>query len=126
MLEIRRFEGGRNMATMPKKVEERLIEGLKRFQPILTAAKARDVNEADTVVIVTDLLADVFGYDKYTEITREFAIRGTLCDLALKLDDKLELLDRAAAEVGNGGRCGGGEGVTTKTRYGFATRFRNQ
>jgi hypothetical protein len=85
------------MVTMPKKVEECLIEGLKRFQPILTAAKARDVNEADTVVIVTDLLAEVFGYDKYTEITREFAIRGTLCDLALKLDDKRELLMEVTA-----------------------------
>ena len=40
------------MASVPKKVVERLVAGLKQFQPILAAAKARDVNEADTVTIV--------------------------------------------------------------------------
>ncbi|MBI3304412.1 MAG: type I restriction enzyme HsdR N-terminal domain-containing protein [Deltaproteobacteria bacterium] len=80
------------MASIPRKVEDRLIDGLKRFQPILASARARDVNEADTVVIVTDLLADLLGYDKYTEITREYAIRGTICDLAIKLDDQPKLL----------------------------------
>jgi hypothetical protein len=44
------------------------------------------------VVIATDLLADLFGYDKYTEITREYAVRGTICDLAVKLDDQPKLL----------------------------------
>ncbi len=80
------------MASVPKKVAERLIAGLKRFQPILAAAKARDVGETDTVTIVKDMLADVFGYDKYSELTSEFAIRGTYCDLAIKLDGKLSTL----------------------------------
>jgi predicted type IV restriction endonuclease len=31
-------------------------------------------------------LQDVFGYDKYSDITSEYAIRGTYCDLAI-LDD---------------------------------------
>ena len=35
------------MAAIPKKVAERLVAGLKRYQPILAAAKARDVGEAD-------------------------------------------------------------------------------
>lgn len=80
------------MATVPKKVAERLIVGIKRFQPILAAAKARDVGETDTVTIVKDMLADIFGYDKYAELTSEFAIRGTYCDLAVKLDGKLSTL----------------------------------
>ena len=80
------------MPVSPRKVEERLIEGLRRFQPILNSAKTRDVNEADTVVIVTDLLAELFGYDKYAEITREYAVRSTFCDLAIKIDDKPRLL----------------------------------
>ena len=65
------------MASIPKKVAERLVGGIKRFQPILSAARARDVGESDTVTIVKDMLADVFGYDKYSEVTSEFAIRGT-------------------------------------------------
>ena len=80
------------MANIPKKVIERLVAGLKRYQPILAAAKARDVGETDTVTIVKDMLADIFGYDKYSELTSEYAIRGTYCDLAIKLDAKLSTL----------------------------------
>jgi hypothetical protein len=74
------------MARLSKKAAERIAAGLKRFQPILAAAKSRDVNESDTVVIVADLLQDIFGYDKYAEITSEHMIRGTFCDLAVKLE----------------------------------------
>lgn len=79
------------MAT-PKRVAERIKDALKRFQPILTSAKARDVNESDTVVIVTDVLQYIFGYDKYAEITSEHMIRSTFCDLAIKLEGKLAFL----------------------------------
>jgi hypothetical protein len=77
---------------IPKKVTERLVAGVKQFQPILTAAKARDVGESDTVTIVKDMLAGVFGYDKYSEVTSEFAIRGPYCDLAIKMDGVLKTL----------------------------------
>lgn len=80
------------MATVPKKVAERLAVGLKRYQPVLDAARARDVNESDTSMIVSDMLADIFGFDKYTEITRELCIRGTYCDLAVRIDQKFRFL----------------------------------
>ena len=80
------------MARLPKKAAERIAAGLKQFQPILAAAKSRDVNESDTVVVVTDLLQEIFGYDKYAEITSEHMIRGTYCDLAVKLDGTLSFL----------------------------------
>lgn len=80
------------MSKIPAKVGERLSSGLKRFQPIIDGARARDVGEADTVTIVKDMLAEVFGYDKYTEITSEHLIRATYCDLAVKLDGKLAFL----------------------------------
>ncbi|MEW6234704.1 MAG: type I restriction enzyme HsdR N-terminal domain-containing protein [Candidatus Omnitrophota bacterium] len=80
------------MADIPKKVEDRLIEGLKKYQPIIVSLKDKDVNESDTVTLVTDLLADVFGFDKYTEITREHSIRGTYVDLAIILSGKIQLL----------------------------------
>jgi len=57
------------MAKIASKVAERISSGLKKFQPILESARTRDVNESDTVVIVTDMLQEVLGYDKYTEIT---------------------------------------------------------
>jgi hypothetical protein len=80
------------MTTIPTKVAERLAFGLKRFVPILAAAKSRDVNESDTSMIVTDMLADIYGYDKYSEVTRELAIRGTYCDLATRIDGKFQML----------------------------------
>ena len=80
------------MAKIPAKVASRISAGIKRFQPILSAANARDVGESDTVTLVVDILADVFGYDKYSEITSEHAIRGTFCDLATKIDGVLQML----------------------------------
>lgn len=65
---------------------------MKKFQPILASAEDRDVNESDTVVIITDMLHEIFGYDKYSEITSEYVIRGTYCDLAVKLDGQIILL----------------------------------
>lgn len=75
-----------------KKITERLSASIKRFQPILISAKTRDVNESDTVIIVTDMLSEAFGYDKYSEITSEHAIRGTFCDLAVNIDSKIQFL----------------------------------
>lgn len=80
------------MPPIPARVATRLSNGLKRFQPIIDASKARDDGEADTVMIITDVLAEVFGYDKYNELTGEFAIRGTYCDLAIKLDGAIQAL----------------------------------
>ena len=80
------------MGTVPKKVAERLVAGIKQFQPILASAKSRDLNEADTVTVVKDMLAEVFGYDKYAELTSEFAIRGNYCDLATRIDGAVATL----------------------------------
>jgi len=80
------------MATIPKRVTDRLAKETRRFQRILKAAKDRDINESDTVVIITDMLSNVFGFDKYAEITSEYAIRGTFCDLAVKVDGNVKYL----------------------------------
>lgn len=80
------------MATAPKKVVDRFQKEIMRFQRVLKAAKDRDINESDTVAIITDVLADVFGFDKYADITREFCVRNTFCDLAIKIDGKVQFL----------------------------------
>jgi predicted type IV restriction endonuclease len=85
------------MATIPKKVVERFVRSVPRFQKVLQIAKDRDVNESDTVSILNDILGEVFGYDKYLEVTSEIAIRGTYCDLALKVDNKIQFLVEAKA-----------------------------
>ena len=77
---------------IPKRVETRIKAGLKKFRPILDDAKKADRSEEDTVTIVRDMLAEVLGYDKYADVTGEYQIRGTYCDLAVKLDGKVRFL----------------------------------
>lgn len=85
------------MASIPQKIQARIADGLKKFQPIIESAKNRDVNESDTVVLLTGVLSDILGYDKYVDITTETLIKGTYCDLALKINDKVEILLEAKA-----------------------------
>ena len=87
--------------TLPKRFTDRAKTSLRRYQKILTSAHTRDVNESDTVLIVTDFLSDVLGYDKYEEITTEFAVRGTYCDLAVKVGGRIHFLMEVKA-IGKG------------------------
>lgn len=80
------------MAKLPKKFTDRVRARLKHFQGIAVAQRARDVSEADTVTLVKDILAEVFGYDKYSELTSEHQIRGTFCDLAVQTDGAIRFL----------------------------------
>lgn len=77
---------------IPKKVQDRLAAGLKKYQPIVRKLAARDISEADTVTVIKDMLSDIFGYDKYIELTSEQQIRGTFCDLAIQVDGKVQYL----------------------------------
>jgi hypothetical protein len=77
---------------IPKRTADRIQAGLKQLVSVINAQKARDVSEADTVTLVKDLLSEVFGFDKYAELTSEHSIRGTYCDLAIKIDGKLAIL----------------------------------
>ena len=56
------------MINIPSRISERLVSGVKKFQPVLDSAKTRDINESDTVVIITDMLSYVFGFDKYLSL----------------------------------------------------------
>ena len=51
-------------------------------------------------MIVTDVLAEIFGYDKDSEVTRELCIRGKFCDLA-ELKEAREAGGRLRRESGN-------------------------
>ena len=80
------------MSTIPTATLKRLAVNVPRFHEILAEAREREANEADTVTIVADMLDEVFGYDKYAEITRGLEILGTFCDLAIKSGDQVQCL----------------------------------
>ena len=85
------------MVRIPKKVLDRFSRAVPKLQKVSQVAKDRDVNESDTVSILKGVLSDVLGYDRFLEVTSEFAIRGTYCDLAIKVDDKVQFLVEAKA-----------------------------
>ncbi len=71
---------------------ERLKAGIRKFAKPLADFVARDVNEADTRFLVTDFLCEVLGYDKYSDLTAEFAIKGDFADFGLRIDKQLVAL----------------------------------
>lgn len=77
---------------IPKKIQDRLVAGLRKYQPLVRKLAERDISEADTVTVCKDILSDIFGYDKYAELTSEQQIRGTFCDLAVKIEGKVHYL----------------------------------
>lgn len=74
------------------KVATRIATEVKRYQSVLSAIQKKDISEADTVTVINDILADVCGYDKYHEVTSQYAIRGTFVDLAVRVDDDIRFL----------------------------------
>jgi Type I restriction enzyme R protein N terminus (HSDR_N) len=74
------------------KVTSRITAQLKTYQGILAQAMKKDSSEGDTVVIVTDMISDILGYDKYQNLSSEHAIRGTYVDLMVSVDNKPRFL----------------------------------
>lgn len=80
------------MATVSKRFLDRAKPAIRKYQKVLGEARKRDVNESDTCVIVSDFLQDILGYDKYADVTTEFAVRSTFCDLAIKSNGRVRYL----------------------------------
>jgi predicted type IV restriction endonuclease len=80
---------------MPKwesDARDRLKFGIKKFSKPLADFIARDVNEADTRFLVTDFLCEALGYDKFSDLTAEFATKTEFADYGLRVDKQLSAL----------------------------------
>ena len=80
---------------VPTKFINLFSKNLKKYQTIINKYIKDGVNETETVKVINDILAELFGYDKYNEITSEYAINHTYCDLAIKnsaKNDKIYML----------------------------------
>ena len=89
------------MLKIPKKVLDRFTSTIKKYQTVANTHRIQDVPEATTVTLVKDVLADVFGFDKYAELTSELQIRGTYCDLAVKIENKVRYLIEVKSAASN-------------------------
>jgi predicted type IV restriction endonuclease len=68
---------------------ERMKAAIKKFGKPLSDLVARDANEGDTRLLVTDMLCDGFGFDKYTELTTEYRVKGEFADYGIRLEKDL-------------------------------------
>jgi len=74
---------------MPKwelDARDALKAGLRKFSKALHDLAARDANEADTRLFVTDFLCEALGFDKYTELTTEYRVKNEYVDYGIRVD----------------------------------------
>jgi predicted type IV restriction endonuclease len=78
--------------SMPKwesETRERVKTAVRRFQKPLADLVARDANEGDTRLLVTDLLCEGLGYDKYEDLTTEYQVKVDFADYGVRIDKQL-------------------------------------
>jgi Type I restriction enzyme R protein N terminus (HSDR_N) len=68
---------------------DRLKAAIRRFSKPLAELVARDANEGDTRLLVTDFLCDGLGFDKYADLTTEYQVKGEFADYGLRIDREL-------------------------------------
>lgn len=79
----------RNAPRWETEARERLTTALKRFQKPLAELASRDANEGDTRLLVTDFLCEGLGYDKYSDLTTEYQVKGEFADYGIRIDKQL-------------------------------------
>lgn len=68
---------------------DRVRVSLKKYLKPLQELVARDANEGDTRLLITDLLCDALGYDKYEDLTTEYMVRGEFADYGVRIDKQM-------------------------------------
>lgn len=80
-------------SSVPKweqKARDRIRSMLPKLVRPVEALLERDAVEADTRMLVTDLLCDVLGYDKYEDLTAEYQVKGDFADIGIRVDKQLK------------------------------------
>jgi Type I restriction enzyme R protein N terminus (HSDR_N) len=68
---------------------DQLRTAIRRFSKPLADLVARDANEGDTRLLVTDFLCDGLGFDKYADLTTEYQVKGEFADYGVRIDRDL-------------------------------------
>lgn len=67
---------------------DRIRSAIKRFSRPLADLVARDANEGDTRLLVTDMLCEALGFDKYEDLTTEYQVKGEFADYGIRIDKR--------------------------------------
>lgn len=68
---------------------DRMRAAIRRCAKPLADLVARDANEGDTRLLVTDFLCDGLGYDKYEDLTTEYQVKGEFADYGVRIAKQL-------------------------------------
>ncbi len=80
------------MPSRREREQARIKQAVAKLVPVLSLARQRDQNEAETRILVIDVLNDVLGYDKYEDVTAEQRIRGQYVDFGVRVDGAYKFL----------------------------------
>jgi predicted type IV restriction endonuclease len=62
---------------------------IRRFSKPLGELVSRDANEGDTRLLITDFLCEGLGYDKFEDLTTEYAVRYEFADYGVRINKQL-------------------------------------
>ncbi|MGN9787012.1 hypothetical protein ACTMTF_36705 [Nonomuraea sp. ZG12] len=68
---------------------DRVRAAIRRYAKPLNDLVARDANEGDTRLLITDFLCAGLGYDKYDDLTTEYQVKGEFADYGIRIDKQL-------------------------------------
>lgn len=68
---------------------DRLKAAIRKYSKPLADLVARDANEGDTRLFITDFLCDALGFDKYDDLTTEYQVKGEFADYGIRIDKQL-------------------------------------
>jgi len=89
VVEPRRHAAARTTPKWEHETRERVRSFVRKFNKPLQDLAARDANEGDTRLLITDFLCDALGYDKYEDLTTEYAVKGDFADYGVRIDKQL-------------------------------------
>jgi hypothetical protein len=79
-------------AKVPKwesEAHEQVKAAVQRFAKPLHDLLARDANEGDTRLLITDMLCEGLGYDKFRDLTTEYMVKQDFADYGVRIDKQL-------------------------------------
>lgn len=79
----------RQMPKWESETRDRVRTAIRRFAKPLADLIARDANEGDTRLLVTDFLCEGLGYDKYEDLTTEYQVKGEFADYGVRIAKQL-------------------------------------
>jgi type I restriction and modification enzyme subunit R-like protein len=79
----------RQIPKWESETRDRVRTAIRRFAKPLADLIARDANEGDTRLLVTDFLCEGLGYDKYEDLTTEYLVKGEFADYGVRIAKQL-------------------------------------